>query len=257
MKRLALAASALFVIALPISASAAPSITWLAGSGAGSDALPCGGAEHWVLSEAMDVTSASLLVGGVSYAMQPDDGNAWSVDTDAPIVLGDVAVATYEGDGAPTLGLSSCTAASSPSPTPSPSPTDPPGGVPVRGAGSGAQGGGGSALTGSTGSTGSTTTPRTAAGPGRAANPPFAPNGTGGATPRDPASQPTRAGDPPPGSGDTPYVTGALEPVGVGSATSGLPDTRKPPLLLVIAVLGIIASSLVVAAKRKLWHPSV
>ena len=39
--------------------------------------------------------------------------------------------------------------------------------------------------------------------------------------------------------------------------TSGLPDPRKPPLLLVIVVLAIIASFTAVAAKRKLWHAAV
>jgi hypothetical protein len=255
MKRFAIAVSALGVLMLPTAASAATPLTWVGGSGSGSDALPCAGAEHWVLSDAMRVESASLLVGGATYAMQPDDGNAWSVDTDAPIVLGDVAVATYEGDGTPALSLASCTAASSPSPTPSPSPTDPPGGVPVRGAGSGGQGGGGSSLTGST------TTTRTAGDPGGVANPPFTLNGANGprgAGPRGLGRQPIHVADPAPGSGVAPYVAGALEPaIGDGTVTSGIPDPRKPPVVLVIAVLAIIASSVAVAAKRHLSHVDV
>lgn len=259
MKRFAMALWAVLVVALPTTASAATPLTWVAGSGPGSDAVPCAGAEHWVLSDAMHVTDASLLVAGTSYAMQQDNGNAWSVDTDAPIVLGDVAVATYDGDGSPTLSLGSCTAASSPTPTPtpSPSPSDPPGGVPVRGAGggagTGAQGNGGSSVAGST------TTSRTAGDPGRTGNRPFAPNGgRGGAGARNFGGQPTQAADPALGSSDTSYVAAGLEPaIGDGSVTSGLPDPRKPPLLLVIAVLAIIASVAAVAAKRKLTHAAV
>lgn len=252
MKRFAIAVSTLVVVTLPTMASAATPLTWVGGSGSGSDALPCAGAEHWVLSDAMHVTDASLSVGGASYAMQPDNGNAWSVDTDAPIVLGDVAVATYDGDGTPALSLGSCTAASSPSPTPTPSPTDPPGVVPVRGAGIGAQGGGGSSMTGST------ATSRTAGGPERAANPPVGPSGTIGAGPRDPAGQPTGATDPAPASGDTPNGIGALEPaIGDGSMTNAVPDTRKPPLLLVVSVLVIIVAVCAVAAKRKLSRAAV
>ena len=130
MKRFVIGVAALLVVVLPTTASAATTLTWVAGSGLGSDAVPCAGAEHWLLSDATQVSSASILVGGTTYAMQQDNGNQWSADTDAPIVVGDVAVATYEGDGTPTLSLGSCTAASSPTPTPTPSPTDPPGGVP-------------------------------------------------------------------------------------------------------------------------------
>jgi hypothetical protein len=196
------------------------------------------------------------VVGGASYAMQRDNGNTWSVDTDAPILVGDVAVASYDGDATPALSLVSCTAASSPSPTPSPSPTDPPGGVPVRGAAGSAQaGGGGSSLTGSA------TTPRTAGGPGRAANPPpAAPNVTSGAGPRDPGKQPARAVDPALGSGaaGAPYVAGTLEPaIADGSVMGAIPDPRKPPRLLVIGVLVIIASVGAVAAKRQLSRTAV
>ena len=114
MKRFVIGVAALFVVVLPTTASAATPLTWVAGSGLGSDAVPCAGAEHWLLSDATQVSSASLLVGGTTYAMQQDNGNQWSADTDAPLVVGDVAVATYEGDGTPTLSLGSCTAASSP-----------------------------------------------------------------------------------------------------------------------------------------------
>ena len=263
MKRFAMAVSVLVVLVFPMTASAATPLTWVAGSGLGSEAVPCAGGEHWVLSDAMHVTDASLLVAGTSYTMQQDNGNAWSVDTDAPIVLGDIAVATYDGDGSPTLSLGSCTTASSPTPTPtptptpSPSPSDPPGGVPVRGAGGGAgtgpRGNGGSSVTGST------TTSRTVGDPGRTGNRAFPPNGgRGGAGARNFGGQPTQAADPALGSTDTPYVAGGLEPaIGDGSVTSGLPDPRKPPLLLVIGVLAIIASVAAVAAKRKLSHPAV
>ena len=258
MKRFVIGVAALLVVVLPTTASAATPLTWVAGSGLGSEAVPCAGAEHWLLSDATQVSSASILVGGTTYAMQQDNGNQWSADTDAPVVLGDVAVATYEGDGMPTLSLGSCTAASSPTPTPTPSPTDPPGGVPVRGAGGGAgngngtNGNGGSSLNGST-----STTPHTAHAPGRGPTSAVAPNVNSGAGPRDPRQQPKQAAAAP-SSTAAPYVTGGLEPaIGDSSITSGLPDPRKPPLLLVIAVLAIIASFTAVAAKRKLWHAAV
>jgi hypothetical protein len=256
MKRFVIGVAALLVVVLPTTASAATPLTWVAGSGLGSDAVPCAGAEHWVLSDAPHVTDASLLVGGTTYAMQQDNGNQWSADTDAPLVLGDVVVATYEGDGTPTLSLGSCTAASSPTPTPTPSPTDPPGGVPVRGAGGGAgtgtNGNGVSSLNGST-----STTSHTAHGPGGGATAAVAPNVKSGAAHRDPGRQPKQAAAGP-SSTAAPYVTGGLEPaIGDSSITSGVPDPRKPPLLLVIAVLAIIACFTAVAAKRKLWHAAV
>ena len=72
-----------------------------------------------------------------------------------------------------------------------------------------------------------------------------------------PAEQPKQAAAAP-SSTAAPYVTGGLEPaIGDSSITSGLPDPRKPPLLLVIVVLAIIASFTAVAAKRKLWHAAV
>ena len=194
MKRFVIGVAALLVVVLPTTASAATTLTWVAGSGLGSDAVPCAGAEHWLLSDATQVSSASILVGGTTYAMQQDNGNQWSADTDAPIVVGDVAVATYEGDGTPTLSLGSCTAASSPTPTPTPSPTDPPGGVPVRGAGGGAgngngtNGNGGSSLNGS-----ASTTSHTAHASGRGATSAVAPNVKSGAGPRDPGQQPKQA----------------------------------------------------------------
>jgi hypothetical protein len=258
MRRFAIAVSVLLVVVVPTTASAATPLTWVAGSGLGSDAVPCAGAEHWVLSDATQVTDASLLVGGTTYAMQQDNGNEWSVDTDAPIVLGDIAVATYDGDGTPTISLGSCTAASSPTPTPTPTPTpspsDPPGGVPSRGAGGGTHGGGGASITGHT------TTSRAAGDAGGTASRPFVRNGGrgGGAGALNlSGGQPTQGVDPASGSSDTPYVAGGLDPaIGDGTVTSGLPDPRKPPVLLVIAVLTIIASVSAVAAKRKLSHPA-
>ena len=257
MKRFVIGVAALLVVVLPTTASAATPITWVAGTGLGSDALPCAGAEHWLLSDATQVTSASLLVAGTTYAMQQDDGNQWSADTDAPLVVGDVAVATYEGDGTPTLSLGSCTAASSPTPTPTPSPTDPPGGVPVRGAGGGAgngngtNGNGGSSLNGST-----STTSNTAHGPGRGGH-------LGGRAER----QEWRG---PPGSRRATEASrrGAeLDRRAVRDRGTRAGDrrrrhhervagSRKPPLLLVIAVLAIITSFAAVAAKRKLSHPA-
>jgi len=254
MKRFVIGVTALLVVVLPTTASAATTLTWVAGSGLGSDAVPCAGAEHWLLSDATQVSSASLLVAGTTYAMQQDNGNQWSADTDAPLVLGDVSVATYEGDGTPTLSLGSCTAASSPTPTPTPtpSPTNPPGGVPVRGAGGGAgtgtNGNGGSSLDGST------TTSHTVHGAERGGTSAVAPNVPRGPAHRGPGRQPKQA-TAASSSSAPPYVTGGLEPaIGDASITSGLPEPRKPPLLLVIAVLAIIASFTAVAAKRKLSH---
>jgi hypothetical protein len=244
----------LLLLVLPTAASAATQLTWVAGPGLGSEALPCAGTEHWLLSDATQVTSASLLVAGITSPMQQDNGNQWSADTDVPLVLGDVAVGTYEGDGTPTLSLGSCTAASSPTPTPTPtptpSPTDPPGGVPVRGAGGGA----GTSGNGGSSPNGSTTTSLSAHGLGRGTTSAVAPNVKSDAAPRDPGQRPKQAAAAT-SSTAAPYVTGGLEPaIGDGSAMSGLPDPRTPPVLLVIAVLAIIASIAAVAAKRLLSH---
>ncbi len=145
--------AAALILATPLLAYA-DSISWTGGSGSGSGVLPCLDGGQWVLSDAQAVKSATLVVGGGRYAMQPDGNDSFSADSSGPIIIGDLAVVTYDGGGQPSLALSSCNGSTSPtpdpSPDPSPSPSDsppppsspPPGGH--TGGGTGGTGGGGS-----------------------------------------------------------------------------------------------------------------
>jgi len=128
MKRiLPLIGAAIVILAMPLMAIAA-SVSWTGGSGSGSDLLPCTGGGHWVLSDAQAVKSATLVVVGATYDMQPQGNDAFSADSSGPIVVGDLAVATFDGGGQPSLSLTGCEGSPSPTPDPSPtpSPSDPP-----------------------------------------------------------------------------------------------------------------------------------
>src|SRR5690242_5973096 len=126
MKRIApILGAVAFILALPMMAFAA-STSWTGGSGQGSDLLPCTDGGHWVLSQAQSVKSATLVIVGATYEMQPDGNDSFTADSSGPIAVGDLAVATYDGGGQPELSLTACEGSSSPSPTPSPTPTPTP-----------------------------------------------------------------------------------------------------------------------------------
>jgi hypothetical protein len=261
------------LLAMPTLAFAA-SITWTAGSDAGSDALPCTDGGHWVLSQAQAVQSATLVVGGGTYQMQSDGNDSYTADSSGPIVVGDVAVVTWDGGGQPSLALTGCTASSSPSPTPTPTPTptpSPSGSPPPSGSpGPSGHTGGGSGQTGS--------------GSGTSGNTPVLHGGGGTAAPVDPtttartphrgarANTAIHAG--PIGPLDTahthththtttrpsnaavPAADGALQQAWSDGGTDPFQDARRPQRALVIAVLAVVVVGVgaAFAARRHLIH---
>jgi len=259
------------ILAFPMVAFA-ESISWTAGSDSGSDALPCTDGGHWVLSQAQAVKSATLVVGGGTYAMQLDGNDAYTADSTGPIVTGDVAVVTYDGGGQPSLSLSGCTASSSPSPTPTPTPTPtpspsdspPPSGSPGpsghSGGGSGNAGTGGDAsgrtpvLHGGGGTATSPTDPTTSGDPLRNAGPharnaihagPIGPLDTAGShTTHQSNAAAIGAAD------------GAVQQAWSGGGPDPFQDARRPQRALVLAVIGVVAVGVCAAfaARRHLIH---
>jgi hypothetical protein len=99
----ALATMALF--AAPVGATTT-TIEW---EGQGSENLPCSGNEHWVLSPAQGITSATLTIDGVSYPMTQSGNGSYSVDTDVGFDGTQSVSVTYEGDNdSAHLQLSHC-----------------------------------------------------------------------------------------------------------------------------------------------------
>lgn len=244
MKRFApILGAVVFILATPLLAFAA-SISWTGGSGIGSDVLPCTDGGHWVLSQAKAVKSATLVVAGGTYQMQRDGKDAYSADSSGPIVIGDVAVVTYDGGGQPTLTLSACDASSSPTPTPTPTPSPsdspPPSSPPPSG-----QGGGSS---GQTGTSGRTPTLH-GGGPAAATDPSVTgkasghdPKGAGTLSagpggPLAPAS--SRASDP--SNAVIRAADGAVQQAWNDGGSDPFQDVRHPPRALVIAVIAIVA----------------
>jgi hypothetical protein len=143
MKRLA---ALLFIAAVPLAfvgiASASTSITWVGGTGNGSDNLPCADGAHWVLSPAQGITSATLAFDGHTYDMVQSGEGSFSVDTPGPVGVGDVVTVSYEGQ----TSTSTSTESTPPETVKGESHTRTPGG------GGGSTGGtGGTAFTGSDG----------------------------------------------------------------------------------------------------------
>src|SRR4051795_11305609 len=105
MKRfLPMIGAAMLILATPLMAYA-DSVSWTGGVGVGSDVLPCTDGGHWLLSDAQAVKTATLVVGAGTYDMQPNGTDAFTADSSGPIVVGDVAVVTYDGGGQPSLSL--------------------------------------------------------------------------------------------------------------------------------------------------------
>jgi hypothetical protein len=256
--------AALLVLATPFAAYA-DSLTWTGGVGVGSGALPCTDGGHWLLSDAQAVQSATIVVGGGTYDMQPDGKDGFSADSSGPIVLGDVAVVTYDGGGQPSLSLTGCDGSSSPSPDPSPTPTPspsdspPPSGSPGPGHTGGSGGTGSSdhtpvirAGTGgisSAGGRGPATTSRKRVrdlaakhGPLPAAIHRALTSDTSGST--DPSTAPVGAAD------------GAVQQAWNDGGSDPFQDVRHPPRALVIAVLIVVAAGVGGAflARHRLIH---
>ena len=265
MKRfLPLIGAAVLILATPLLAYA-ESLSWTGGVGLGSDALPCTGGGHWLLSDAQAVKSATLAVGGGSYDMQPAGTDAFTADSSGPIVVGDLAVVTYDGGGQPSLSLTGCDAAPSPtpdpSPTPTPSPSDspPPSGGPGSGGHTGGAGGtgssGGQVIHGGGGSASATTTAgghTTASQRTRhvaAAHGPLP-----AAIHRALSSDPSHTTDP--SSAAVGAADGAVQQAWNDGASGPFQEARHPPRALVIAVLAVVAIGVgaAFAARHHLIH---
>ena len=260
MKRFApVLGAVVLILATPLLAFAA-SVSWTGGSGVGSDVLPCTDGGHWVLSQAKAVKSAMLVVSGGTYQMQRDGKDAYSADSSGPILLGDVAVVTFDGGGQPSLALTACDASSSPTPTPTPTPSPSPSGSPPPSSSPpSGQGGGGSGQLSTSGRTptlhGGTAgvSDRSAIGRSRRHDPRAAGTVPGGAAgPLDPTSSHA--------SGPSNVVIGAADGAVQQAWNAGgsdpFQDVRHPPRALVIAVIAIVAIGVggVVVARHRLIH---
>jgi hypothetical protein len=267
MKRIAVILGVVAVIlALPMTAFAA-SISWTGGSGDGSDLLPCADGGHWVLSQAQSVKSATLVVVGATYEMQPDGKDSFTADSSGPIAVGDLAVATYDGGGDPVLSLTACEGSSSPSPTPTPTPTpspspSPSGSPPPSGSPgpSGHSGGGGSGQTGTSGGT-----PTLHGGPGTATDPSspvrrlpgHGPHATRGliVSARG-ALDPTSSHASDPSSVALGAADGAVQQAWNDGGADPFQVARRAPRALVFAVIAVVAIGVggAFAARHRLIH---
>ena len=275
MKRfLPLIGAAMLILATPLMAYA-ESISWTGGSGPGSDLLPCSGNEHWVLSDAQAVKSATLVVGGGTYDMQPDGNNGFSADSSGPLAIGDLAVVTYDGGGQPSLSLASCESSPSPSPDPSPDPSPSPSDTPPPSPSPGGHNGGGTGGNGGTGGTGgnSNGTPviHVGGGGGGSASTSGGTHSTAAqkklrdlaaihgplpaAIHRAFTSDRTHHGDPAPNAA-VGAADGAVQQAWNDGSADPFQDVRHPPRTLVFIVIAIVAVGVggAVAARRHLIH---
>jgi len=265
MKRfLPLIGAAIVILTMPLMAMAG-SVSWSGGSGSGSDLLPCAGGGHWVLADAQAVKSATLVVVGGTYEMQPDGKDGFSADSSGPIVLGDVAVVTFDGGGQPSLSLTGCDASPSPSPDPSPTPTPspsdspPPSGSPGPGH-TGGSGGTGSSdhapvIRGGTGGISSTRAGGRATPSQKRVRDLAAKHGPlPAAIHRALTSDASGATDPP--SVAVGAADGAVQQAWNDGGSEPFQDVRHPPRALVIAVLIVVAAGVGGAflARHRLIH---
>jgi hypothetical protein len=103
----AAALAALALNATPAFATGGTTIQW---GGHGSENLPCSGNEHWVLSPAKGITSATLYIDGVAYTMTKNgNGGSYSADTNVGFDGSQSVSVTYSGDNDQAfLKLSHC-----------------------------------------------------------------------------------------------------------------------------------------------------
>jgi hypothetical protein len=103
----AVSLAALALYATPSFATSGTTIGW---QGNGSENLPCSGSEHWVLSPAQGITSATLYIDGVPYAMSKNgNGGSYSADTNVGFDGSQSVSVTYFGDNdSAFLKLSHC-----------------------------------------------------------------------------------------------------------------------------------------------------
>jgi hypothetical protein len=113
MKRSFVALAATFAMAAVCAAPALAGETTIGWEGNGSENLPCAGNEHWVLAPAQGITSATLTIDGVDYAMTQSGEGSFSADTDVGFDGSQEVSVTYvfddgEGDPGAHLQLSHC-----------------------------------------------------------------------------------------------------------------------------------------------------
>jgi hypothetical protein len=102
-------AAALAALAFGSTLAFAQSGTPIQWQGHGSENLPCSGNEHWVLSPAKGITSATLYIDGVPYAMSQNGAGSYSADTDVGFDGSQSVSVTYFGDNdSAFLKLSHC-----------------------------------------------------------------------------------------------------------------------------------------------------
>lgn len=100
------ALAALALCATPAFATGSTTIQW---EGHGSESLPCSGSEHWVLSPAQGITSATLYIDGVAYTMTQSGGGSYSADTNVGFDGSQSVSVTYFGpNDTAFLKLSHC-----------------------------------------------------------------------------------------------------------------------------------------------------
>jgi hypothetical protein len=95
-------------LALCATPAFAATIGW---QGHGSENLPCSGSEHWVLSPAKGITSATLYIDGVGYAMSKNGGGAGSFSADTNVGFDgsqSVSVTYFGANDSAFLKLSHC-----------------------------------------------------------------------------------------------------------------------------------------------------
>src|SRR5262245_29892521 len=98
--------AALALYSAPSFATSGTTIGW---EGHGSENLPCSGNEHWVLSPAKGITSATLYIDGVPYAMSQNGNGSYSADTNVGFDGSQSVSVTYFGDNdSAFLKLSHC-----------------------------------------------------------------------------------------------------------------------------------------------------
>jgi hypothetical protein len=101
-------AAAFAALALCATPAFAATIGW---QGHGSENLPCSGSEHWVLSPAKGITSATLYIDGVGYAMSKNGGGAGSFSADTNVGFDgsqSVSVTYFGANDSAFLKLSHC-----------------------------------------------------------------------------------------------------------------------------------------------------
>lgn len=106
-KFLVIALTALTVGGTASIALAATTLPW---TGQGGENLPCSDGGHWVLT-GKGITSATMVVNGVSYTMSQNGNGSWAADSSGALGAGTMASATYEGTPKnPQFVLSHCAA---------------------------------------------------------------------------------------------------------------------------------------------------